>query len=198
VHGRENGIVVGLVKSLDDREKIARVQVTYPHLGGQQDEVLSDWARLVTPMGGPNRGLFLRPEPGDEVLIAFEHGDPRRPYVLGAMWSKTDAPPRDDGKTTENNWRFIRSRAGSLLVFDDTKGAEKIQIVDKDGARKIVIDTQGQKIQVTCDQGDVEVSAGKGTVRVNALNVEIKASGSMTLEAQGSLSIKGATVSINE
>ncbi len=197
MHGRGNGIVVGLVKSLDDPEKIARVQVTYPHLGGQQD-VLSDWARLVTPMAGPQRGLFLRPEPGDEVLIAFEHGDPRRPYVLGSLWSTADTPPPDDGKATENNWRFIRSRAGSLLVFDDTKGAEKIQIVDKDGARKIVIDTGARKIQVTCDRGDVEVSAQRGTVRVSALDVEIKASGTMTLEAQGSLSIKGATVSINE
>ena len=54
--------------------------------------------RLATPMGGKDRGLFFRPEVDDEVLVAFEHGDPRRPYVLGALWSKVDPPPADDGK----------------------------------------------------------------------------------------------------
>jgi uncharacterized protein involved in type VI secretion and phage assembly len=191
---RENGIAIGLVCSLDDPERIGRVQVTYPHLG----DVKSDWARLVTLMAGPDRGAFFRPEKGDEVLIGFEHGDPRRPYVLGAVWSKTDQPPGDDGKTTENNWRLLKSRSGHLIVLDDTKGAERIQIVDKDGSRKVVLDSANQRIQVVCDSGDVEVSAPSGEVRVEATTVAIKASGSMSIEATGSLSIKGATVSIND
>ena len=44
-------------------------------------------------MGG---SLFL-PEVGDEVLVAFEHGDLRRPYIVGKLWNTTDPPPeRDD------------------------------------------------------------------------------------------------------
>ena len=36
------------------------------------------WARLATLMGGPNRGSWFIPESGDEVLVCFEGGDPRR------------------------------------------------------------------------------------------------------------------------
>ncbi len=188
-----NGIIIGLVTDLKDPENIGRVRVTYPYLG---DET-SDWARLVTQMAGKDRGMFLRPEVGDEVLVAFELGDVRRPYILGSLWSTTDTPPADDGQAAQNNWRFITSRSGHMVKLDDTAGKEKIEIIGSDGQRQIVFDIAKQKIQVTCDSGDVEVSATAGSVKVDALTVEIKASGNMTLQATGSMTIKGATVAIN-
>jgi uncharacterized protein involved in type VI secretion and phage assembly len=169
------------------------VRVQFPTLDDQE----SNWARLVTPMAGKERGLFLRPEVGDEVLCAFELGDPRRPYILGSLWSKVDPPPPDDGDAGQNNWRFIRSRSGHIVRLDDTAGAEKIEIIGKDEQRRVVIDVAGQKIQIVCDSGDVEVSAPAGTVKVDGLTVEVKAAGNMSLEATGALTIKGATVSIN-
>ena len=138
---RENGIVIGIVADLDDQEELGRVRVRFPHLNDQ----MSDWARLATPMGGKERGLFFRPEKEDEVLVAFEHGDPRRPYIVGSLWSKPDPPPGDDGKRVENNWRFFRSRSGHLLKFDDTSGAERIEIVGKGGEHKVVVDVSGQE-----------------------------------------------------
>jgi uncharacterized protein involved in type VI secretion and phage assembly len=188
-----NGIVIGLVADLADPENLARVRVTYPYLGDEK----SDWARLVTQMAGKNRGMFFRPEVGDEVLVAFELGDVRRPYILGSLWSSTDTPPPDDGNAKQNNLRFIKSRNGHQVILDDTKGKEKIEIVGSDGQRKIVFDIAKQKIQVTCDSGDIEVSAAAGKVKVDALTVEVKASGNMTLEATGTMTIKGATVNIN-
>jgi uncharacterized protein involved in type VI secretion and phage assembly len=148
-------------------------------------------------MAGKERGLFLRPEVGDEVLVAFELGDPRRPYILGSLWSRNQPPPPDDGDAAKNNWRFIRSRSGHIVRLDDTAGAEKIEIVGKDDKRRVVIDVAKEKIQIVCDTGDIEVSAPAGTVKVEGLTVEVKASGNMSLEATGTMTIKGATVSIN-
>ena len=188
-----NGIVIGLVSDLADPENIGRVRVTYPHLNNES----SDWARLVSQMAGNGRGSFFRPEVGDEVLVAFELGDVRRPYILGSLWSTTDTPPADDGQPAQNNWRFIKSRSGHIVKLDDTAGKEKIEITGSDGQRQIVLDIANKKVQVTCDSGDVEVSAAAGSIKVDAVTVEIKASGNMTLQASGSMTIKGASVAIN-
>jgi uncharacterized protein involved in type VI secretion and phage assembly len=193
MNGRENGIIIGLVADLADPDALGRVRVKFPVL---QDQ-LSSWAKIASPMAGKDRGVFFRPEVGDEVLVAFEMGDPRRPYVLGGLWSKTDTPPADDGNAQKNNWRFIKSRSGHILKFDDTSGAERIEIVDKAGKHKVVIDTSGDKIQITCDTGDIELKATAGKIRLDAGTVEVQASQSMTLEAKGPMTIKGSVVNIN-
>lgn len=190
---RENGIVIGIVDDLKDEEGLGRVKVRYPNHSDQK----SHWARMVTPMAGKDRGMRFPYEKDDEVLVAFEYGNPRRPYILGGLWSNVDKPPADDGQTPKSNWRFIQSRSGHILRFDDTSGKEKIEIIAKDSKRKIVIDASGQKIQIICDNGDVEVSAKAGTVKVEARSVEVKATADMKLEAGGTLTIKGATVNIN-
>jgi uncharacterized protein involved in type VI secretion and phage assembly len=190
---RENGILIGVVIDLKDPDGLGRVRVRYPHLNDQK----SNWAKVCSPMAGKNRGFFFRPEVDDEVLIAHEQGDPRRPYVLGAHWSKEDTPPADDGKKEKNNWRFIRSRSGHLLKMDDTSGAERIEIVDKDTKLKLVIDTSGDKIQIVCNSGSVEITASAGKVQVQGSEVEVKATGNMTLQAGGNMTISGKVVNIN-
>jgi uncharacterized protein involved in type VI secretion and phage assembly len=197
-----NGIVIGLVSSLNDDANLGRVKVRFPHLDNQE----SDWARIAAPMAGPNRGVFFRPEVDDEVLVAFEHGDPRRPYILGALWSQTDQPPADDGNRTQNNWRFIQSRSGHIILLDDTAGSEKIVLVDKDGQRRVVIDSANQKIQVQCDMGDVDIEAPTGKVTIKANEIELNATTSVKIQAvaqvdiqatAGATSIKGTMVNIN-
>ena len=189
----QNGISIGVVSSLEDPENIGRVRVTFPHLQNQE----SAWARLATLMAGGDRGARFVPEVGDEVLVALEQGDPRRPYILGALWSTVDRPPADDGNQAQNNWRYIKSRSGHVLRFDDTAGAEKVEIMGKDAKHKIVIDTSGDKVEIICDSGDVSVTAAAGKVEVKASQITVVSSGDMTLQATGTMTIKGATVNIN-
>lgn len=185
IEARSNGVVIGIVSDLEDDLGLGRIKVTYPHLGNAE----SDWARLAVPMAGAERGTFFRPEREDEVLVAFEHGDPRRPYILGSLWSQADPPPPDDGKPKENNLRFIQSRSGHIFLLDDTPGKEKIALIDKDGKRRVVIDSGQQKIQVQCELGNVEIEAPAGDVTVKASNI--------TLEATGIVTIKGSMVKLN-
>lgn len=190
---RANGIAVGIVTNLEDPEGLGRVRVKYPHLNDQE----SQWARLVAPMAGQERGFFFRPEVEDEVLIAFELGDVRRPYILGGLWSSVDKPPPDDGNAAENNWRFIHSRSGHIVKLDDTSGGEKVEIIGKDEKHKIIIDVAGDKIQIICDSGDVEVKAEAGTVNIEAQEINLSATQNMTLEAGGTMTINGQMVKIN-
>lgn len=188
-----NGVVIGVVCDLDDPDQLGRVRVRYPHLNDQE----SDWIRTVNMMAGGGRGAFFRPEAEDEVMVAWEHCDPRRPHILGALWSKTDKPPADDGKPTENNWRFITSRSGHMIKLDDTKDAERIEIVGMDTKRRIVIDCSSKKIEITCDEGDLVLSAPDGELKLEAKTVNVTASGDMTLAADGSATVKGKSLDLN-
>lgn len=188
---RENGILVGTVIDINDPENLGRVKAQLKQYG----DVESHWARLAVPMAGGDRGLFLRPEVGDEVLMAFANGEPREPYVLGSLWSRVDKPPPGGVEDQKNNVRYFVSRSGSTVRFDDTESAEKIEVIDKSGKLKVLIDTAGKKIAITCDAGSIEMSAG--SIKLEAKTVEIKSSAETSIEATGAMKIKGATVDIN-
>ena len=190
---RANGILIGIVSSLEDKQNLGRVTVKYPYLGDQE----SDQARLATLMAGNGFGTYFLPEVGDEVLVAFEQNDPRRPYILGSLWNQPDPPPKADGKQKENNLRFIQSRSGHKIILDDTQGKEKIVLIDKDGQRRVVIDSGAQKIEVLCDQGNVDIKAPNGTLTIEARSITIKATTDLNVIGGTVTTVKGQTVKIN-
>jgi uncharacterized protein involved in type VI secretion and phage assembly len=124
------GAVVGIVTSIDDPESQGRVKVKFPWL---QDDAESPWARLVSFMAGAERGAVFRPEVDDEVLVIFEQGDMRFPYIIGALWNGQDAMPSERGQDSGNDIRLIKSRSGHTIVLDDTSGSEKVTVTDKNG-----------------------------------------------------------------
>jgi uncharacterized protein involved in type VI secretion and phage assembly len=124
------GAVVGVVTSIDDPESQGRVKVSFPWL---KDDAESRWARLVSFMAGADRGAVFRPEVDDEVLVVFEQGDTRFPYVLGGLWNGKDAMPSERGGDGGNDIRLIKSRSGHTIVLDDTSGSEKVTVTDKNG-----------------------------------------------------------------
>jgi uncharacterized protein involved in type VI secretion and phage assembly len=197
---RINGVVVGVVTNNQDPEKMGRVKVKFPWLSDADE---SNWARVATPMAGKERGFYFLPEVDDEVLVAFEHGDARFPYVVGALWNGTDTPPADnaDGK---NNVRVIKSRSGHVIRLTDEDGKEKIEIIDKSEKNSIVIDTSEKTLTITTDK-DIVLSAAQGSIKLDAKEIEIKSSAAtkiksgagMEVEASGEMKVKGATVNIN-
>jgi uncharacterized protein involved in type VI secretion and phage assembly len=195
------GVVVGIVTNNQDPEGLGRVKVRFPWLSDTDE---SWWARIATPMAGKERGIYFLPEVDDEVLVVFEHGDVRFPYVLGALWNGPDKPPvtNQDGK---NNLRVIKSRSGHIIRLDDSAGAEKVEIVDKTQKNSIVIDTSTNSITVKAD-GDITLESAQGKVILKGQSVEIqsKAQGvkvqsaaNMDVKASAQMNIKGATVNIN-
>jgi uncharacterized protein involved in type VI secretion and phage assembly len=197
---RIEGVVVGLVTNNQDPDGQGRVKVKFPWLSDQDE---SHWARLAAPMAGQDRGAYFLPEVDDEVLLAFEHGDARFPYILGALWNGKDAPParNDDGK---NNLRVIKSRSGHVIKLNDESGRETIEITGKGQTEKIVIDASANTITITTNK-DITLSAPQGAIRLDARKIELKSSAETTIEAgarmdiktSAALAIKGATVDIN-
>jgi uncharacterized protein involved in type VI secretion and phage assembly len=198
--GRITGVVIGVVTNNQDNDGMGRVKVRFPSLS-EDDE--SHWARIAAPMAGKDRGVYFLPEVDDEVLVAFEHGDVRFPYVLGALWNGVDKPPADNGDG-KNNLRLIKSRSGHTIKLNDEDGKETIEIIDKSEKNSVVIDTANNSITITSEK-DITFSATKGTIKLDAQKIEIKSSTDSKIEAgakmdvisKDKMTIKGAEVNIN-
>ncbi|NET59620.1 MAG: phage tail protein [Symploca sp. SIO2E6] len=200
IASRIYGIVVGVVTNNEDPEGLGRVKVRLPWLS---DEDESDWARIAAPMAGRERGMYFLPEIDDEVLVAFEHGDVRFPYIIGSLWNSQDPPPatNEDGN---NNLRVIKSRSGHVIRLNDEEGNETIEIIDKTENNSIIIDTATNSIAITTD-GDITLSASQGKIKLEAQNIEItssadtkvEASAGMDIKASSTMNLKGQTINLN-
>jgi uncharacterized protein involved in type VI secretion and phage assembly len=182
------GVYPALVSDVVDPNNQGRVKVRLhwsPDAGGSNYEV---WARLATMMGGNNRGSWFIPDKDDEVLVAFEGGNPRRPYVVGALWNGKDDPPERMDGSGNNYLKTILSRQGIRITMDDTDGAVKLRL-ETPGGQSIVLsdadnsivaeDSNGNSIKME-PQGITITAASQ--VKVQASTVEVDA-GMVTVNA---------------
>ena len=194
------GVVIALVTNNQDPQGLGRVKLSFPWLSDHEE---TDWTRMVVPMAGNGRGFFFLPEVGDEVLVAFEQGDPTYPYVIGALWNGKDLPPEknEDGK---NDIRLIKSRSGHIVRLNDKPGEETIDIIDKTGKNQITLDATRNVIKIQSDQ-DIELSAPKGAIKLKAneiqleatVNLNVQSKAQMDLKADAILNLKGAIINLN-
>lgn len=191
------GTTVGLVTNNKDPEGRGRVKVKFPWLS---DQVESDWARVVGVGAGPERGLYCLPEVNDEVLVAFEHGDRGRPYVLGGLWNGQDKPPLPIDKALENgkvSRRIFQTRAGHKLTFID--GREKGILVETGGGHRLTFADEKKLVLLETAGGQVlSLDDSKNEVTLSSkANLTIKSGANLTIEAGAGLSLKGKTFSVN-
>jgi uncharacterized protein involved in type VI secretion and phage assembly len=178
--GRIFGAVVGIVTNNQDTDGLGRIKVKFPWLGFENE---SAWCRVSAPMAGDGRGVYFLPELDDEVVVMFEHGDVRFPFVIGSLWNgKSKAPANNDNKT--NDVRVIKSRSGHVVKLNDEKGKETLEIIDGSGKNKIVIDTAKNTITITAEK-DLVLSAPNGKIQLTAKSFEATCSDGATLKATG-------------
>ena len=186
--GRWYGCYPALVSDIKDADGQGRVKVTLPWAPDTGSGRYEAWARLATMMGGKNRGSWFVPDVNDEVLVVFEGGDTRRPYVVGGLWNGTDTSPESMDGAGNNYKKVLRSRNGVKVTLDDqdgqekficeTPGGQKITLKDGPGAVEIV-DSNGNSIKL--ESAGVTVTAS-AKVTVNASTVAISA-GMVTVDA---------------
>ena len=175
---RYYGLYPAVVTDIVDPDRLGRVQVSLPWLGdgsgaGAGGGDVRVWATLLSPYADDDQGLQVLPEVGTQVVVGCEGGDPRRLYVVGAAWNGREMMPVTP--TRPNDKRVLRSRAKSVLEFDDAAGAAKITLSTANGY-KVVLDEGAQQVEVTHQNGSQIVLNAAGQVSVTATStVEVTA-----------------------
>ncbi len=172
--GRWYGVFPAIVSDIKDPDGQGRVKITLPWSPDSAGDRYEAWARLATLMGGNNRGSWFVPDVNDEVLVTFEAGDPRHPYVVGGLWNGSDAPPESMDGAGNNFKKVLRSRNGVKVTLDD-----------QDGQEKMILETPGgQKITLKDGPGAVEIVDSNGnSIKLETSGITITASAKVTINA---------------
>lgn len=167
------GVHPAIVTNIVDPDNLGRIQVKLPWLGTKGSGDVRLWATLCSPYADKDQGLQVLPEVDTEVVVAFEGGNLRRPYIVGSTWNGVESQP--ESPASPNNKRLIKSRSGSLLEFDDTQGAAKVTVSMQSG-HKVVLDDAAQQVIVTHSNGCVITMTVAGEIQIQAnSSVEVTA-----------------------
>jgi phage protein D len=208
-----SGVVPAIVTNNNDTEhQLGRVKLKFPWL---DDTYESDWARVIQPGAGATRGFQIIPEVNDEVLVAFEQGDPNRPYVLAGLHNGRDKPKAAQTemvRASQVRQRVFYSRTGHNLLFVDDQGPQgSIVLQLGDGKTTVTLGgTPTGGVTVDTDR-DVKVTTkmnasvqATGNVEVKGLKVTVQAETELELkaavvkiDAQGPIEARGAIIKLN-
>jgi Rhs element Vgr protein len=201
-----NGLHIGVVDTFEkDPDDKLRVKVKVPAINTDENAV---WARLATPDGGNARGIFFRPETGDEVVLGFFNNDPRQPVILGSLYSQKNVLPTGFEITEENYLKGLLTRESLKLLLDDenklieiqTPAGSLLRISDKDkgihledeNGNKVTTDDKG--INTEDKNGNKIINDDKGiTLEDKNGNKVLMSSSGITIQDKNGNKITGAS-----
>lgn len=183
IYGPSMGTVINNV----DSTGLGRVQVRLSWLPGVQP-----WARVITM----DQGSYFIPQVGSEVLVAFDHGDIREPYIVGCAWNAQDQPPVT-GRTDPVTKRVICTPMGHEIRLDE---ANQSITITNSTQQKVTMDPS--KIEITTTGGTAIFTLDReGNIAINAANrLDLKApsisihGGAVDIKSDASTRIKGGQV----
>jgi Rhs element Vgr protein len=171
VHGLYIGVATALAGDPDGED---RIQVRLPMIDSEADGI---WARWLCSYATDGKGMFFRPELGDELIVGFLDQDPRDPVVLGMVHSSQKPAPI--ALSDDNHEKAIVTRSGMRLHFDDEKA---IATVDTPGGNSIVLSDDGQAITIT-DQHDNSLTMDSEGITLDASKITLKSQQEIKIEA---------------
>lgn len=181
------GVYTAIVTDINDPDGQGRVKVRLPWSPDGEGGAYDAWARLTTMMAGTHRGTWFIPDVDDEVLVAFNAGNPRHPYVIGALWNGQDAPPETMDSSGNNYKKTLRSRNGVTITLDDTDGAESLTLKTPGG----------QKVVLKDGPGAIEIEDSNGnSVKLEPAGITVNASAKVTINAS-LIELSAGTVTVN-
>ena len=169
------GVVVGRVINLLDPLMLGRVQVQIPSIDALD---LSPWARVATPAASLASGFYWIPGLQDEVLVAFERGDPHAPYIIGCLWSAIMVPPLP---SPVPQVRMIRTPLGNQIMFTEAPPT-------------VTISTASMTQSIVMTPAGIQIIAGTNLINMTPDGITISGTPNINLVASGSINITAPNV----
>ncbi|GAA2331878.1 phage tail protein [Streptomyces violaceusniger] len=163
---RYYGVVEALVVENEGDDE-GQVKLKFPWF---DDTTVTDWIRVSQLYAGNGYGSVFLPEKGDEVLVAFVHGDMRYPIVLGGLYNGKDKPPT--ARTEGRDQKIIRTKHGHEVLLDDTESKAAVRITSAAG-HVVELDDQGKAIHITAAEGGSVTVTAQGEVTLKAPKVTL-------------------------
>jgi uncharacterized protein involved in type VI secretion and phage assembly len=168
------GVYLARVLDIRDPEGRGRIKISVPSAADESGRPHEAWARLVTLFAGNHRGSWFIPDVDDEVMVAFEGGQPEQPFVLGSLWKSQDKPPASmDGNGT-NAAKILRSRNGVQITLDDRDGQERLVLETPAGAKLTLADGPSS-IEIADANGNSAKFESSGITLLSMAKVNVQA-----------------------
>jgi uncharacterized protein involved in type VI secretion and phage assembly len=177
---RHFGVYPAIVTSIVDPDRLGRIELRFPWLA-EDGAAVRAWATLLSPYADDDQGLEVLPAVGTQVVVAFEAGELRRPYILGSCWNGREALP--EAPAEPNDRRLMKTRSGSMLQFDDASAGPTVTLSMKSG-HTVTLDDRTSVIRVEHARGCV--------ITLTDTEIQIEANSSVEITAP-SLSVHAAT-----
>ena len=198
--GFADKLAIAIVTDNKDPDKLARVKVRYPLFG---QDVESGWARIAREAAGKERGTVALPHVNDEVVVGFEHGDVRRPVILGTLFNGVDTPGADLVKDTSSvAARYPRDLDVETKEKVSVKSGKDMTIKADQGVFDVaagkdvkLASTQGGAITIQTD-GKITEKGTQGVEISSTGQVKITGTAGVTVEANGALQLKGTAIQV--
>ncbi len=181
LHGLQIGVAAALEGDPDGED---RIQVKLPLVDPEADGI---WARWLCPYATEGKGVFFRPEIGDELIVGFLNEDPRDPVVLGMVHSSKKSAPI--ALSNDNHEKAIVTRSGMRVHFDDDK---KVITIETPGGNTAVLSDDEQSIKLQ-DQHGNSVTLNSDGITLDGSKITLKAQQEMKIEAGTDLKAESGT-----
>ena len=192
VQGTQTAVVVGPAGEEIFTDKYGRVKVQFHwDREGKANADSSCWIRVGSTWAGKNWGAIHIPRIGQEVIVAFEEGDPDQPIIIGSVYNASEMPPY---KLPDNKTRSgIKTRSSKT---DGVGGFNEIRFEDKKGEEQLFIHAErNEDIRVKKDLFETVENEAHFVVKKDRFekvdgDSHVKIAKDQNTQADGSVSLK--------
>lgn len=211
-------ITIGIVKENWNEANKGKIKAEL--LFGEEGRTETLWIRVSSLYTANNGGMYMLPEVGSEVLVAFITGNYNEPVVIGSLWNdKTTALP--EFAVENNSIKAFRTKEGNEIIVQNEENKSEILIrsanklslslSDENKLFKVMREDSKSSIEVNFEDGSIRLDAekeislavgGNDLVKITDKGITLKADTikleGKTLNIEGKTTeIKGNTVNIN-